>query len=169
MNLLALIFLAASILPLDCKITLEPRNELPRPCLSLKAVYGSRIVIGKAVSAPFIVYEDRGVAYEVAYDEMDRRIRYIRTTDTSFQSSDGFSIGDEMELDVRKIRIEMGWEVYGPLTKDGWRPVFGRNTLRKEKVHTTEIGNILEEGDPSINLPKEGKVVLRIRYFSKSI
>ncbi len=114
------------------------------------------------------MYEENGIVYLVAFNRRTYEVIYISTSDTMFRTADGFKIGDSMTLDRSLIRVEKGWEVYGPITKDGWRPVFGRNNLKKPETQETVIGEITEEGDPTIGMPSSGKVTLPILYFSKS-
>jgi hypothetical protein len=68
-----------------------------------------------------------GVRYTVAYSRESKRITYVYTEDEKFKTTDGLRVGDEIPVSAQNVRAWPGWEIHGPTTADGWRPVIGWN------------------------------------------
>ncbi len=168
MNLIALILAFGITLCSDCEIQLVPGYRLPVTCIEKRSSIADKMIVGKGKSQPFIEYYEGGIRFWIAYDKRSHKITYLSTSDTDFRTEDGYKIGDRIVLDISQVTIEEGWEVYGPKTKDGWHPVFGRNNNKRTQTQQTIVGEITDEGDPTLEMPKSGKVSFRIKYFSKS-
>ena len=70
------------------------------------------------------------VTYRIAYDWRPRNsksfeVRYIATSDPDFKTTEGLSCGDALEISKKDITDYEGWQIHGPITKDGWIPVIG--------------------------------------------
>ena len=63
--------------------------------------------------------------YTIAYDKNSLEIRYIRTFDSDFRTENGLKIGSEIAVTAKTIQVIPYFEVSGPTTPDGWRPVIG--------------------------------------------
>ena len=61
----------------------------------------------------------------VGYDLHTRRIRYLNTRDEDFRTADGLHVGGLIDLAENEIFSVPGWLIFGPRTKDGWRPILG--------------------------------------------
>jgi hypothetical protein len=68
-----------------------------------------------------------GVRYTVAYSREMKLITYVYTEDHKFKTADGLKVGDEIAISEQNVRAWPGWEVHGPTTADGWRPLIGWN------------------------------------------
>ncbi len=67
-----------------------------------------------------------GVRYAVVgYDQHTRRVKYLSTHDESFRTKDGLRVGAVTELSEDELVLVTGWNIIGPRTPDGWRPIYG--------------------------------------------
>ena len=74
---------------------------------------------------PFIRHETNKVNYVIAYDDETRKIKYIKTNDEDFKTTEGLQVGKYIDVTRDKVRAYPGWEVRGPANKEGWHPVIG--------------------------------------------
>jgi hypothetical protein len=65
------------------------------------------------------------VRYTLAYSSQTRRVTYLYTEDEHFRTADGLKVGDEIAISEENVRAWPGWQIHGPTTSDGWRPVIG--------------------------------------------
>ena len=66
-----------------------------------------------------------GVKYTIAFGDRDHRVTYIHTSDPKFKAADGQKVGDEIEFPRSQLQVNPYFEIYGPTTRDGWRPIVG--------------------------------------------
>ena len=67
-----------------------------------------------------------GVTYTIAFDDKNKnRVTYISTRDPKFKTADGYKVGDEIEFPRSQLQVNPYFEIYGPTTRDGWRPIVG--------------------------------------------
>ena len=67
-----------------------------------------------------------GVTYTIAFDDNnENRVTYISTSDPKFKTADGYKVGDEIEFPRSQLQVNPYFEIYGPSTRDGWRPIVG--------------------------------------------
>lgn len=105
------------------KIKLEVGAKLNRKYIPKKVT--DRIFTHPSQLRPFIERTIDGVKYIIAYDEKNREIRYIHTTDKNFRTASGLQVGSEIPLKRDQLQIYPGWEIRAPITSDGWFPVVG--------------------------------------------
>jgi len=74
-----------------------------------------------------------GVRYTVAFSKETKRITYLCTEDEKFRTADGLRVGSEIAVSEEDVRAWPGWEIHGPTTSDGWRPLIGWNLEVKLK------------------------------------
>jgi hypothetical protein len=66
-----------------------------------------------------------GIEYTIAFGDKGHRVTYISTSDPKFKTADGHKVGDEIEFPRSQLHGSSYWEIYGPTTQDGWRPIVG--------------------------------------------
>ena len=66
-----------------------------------------------------------GVRYTVAFSRETKRITYLYTEDEKFRTADDLRVGDEIAVSEENVRAWPGWQIHGPTTSDGWRPLIG--------------------------------------------
>ena len=103
-----------------------------------------------------------GVTYTIAFDDKNKnRVTYISTSDTKFKTADGYKVGDEIEFPRSQLRVNPYFEIYGPTTRDGWRPIVGLDLGPPEPEKDSTAINLrgnTGKGDP---------IKTRIGGFSK--
>lgn len=93
-----------------------------------------------------------GIEYTIAFDGQ-HRVTYISTKDSAFRTSDGYRVGDEIEVS-RDLQVIPGYEIHARNTRDGWRPIVGFNSelqlkdgtkidLRRQSLEHAEIKAII--------------------------
>jgi hypothetical protein len=104
-----------------------------------------------------------GVTYTIAFDDNNKnRVTYISTSDPRFTTADGYKVGDEIEFPRSQLQVSPYFEIYGPTTLDGWRPIVGLDLgpLEPEKNSTAiNLRGNTGTGDP---------IKTRIGGFSKA-
>jgi len=105
------------------KIKLEVGVKLNRKYIPKKAT--EQIATHPSQFRPFIKRTVDGVEYIIAYDEKNREIRYIHTTDKKFRTASGLRVGSEIPLKREQLEVYPSWEIRAPITSDGWCPVVG--------------------------------------------
>jgi hypothetical protein len=105
------------------KIKLEVGAKLNRKYIPKKVT--EQIATNPSQFCPFIKRTIDGVEYIIAYDEKNREIRYIHTTDNNFRTASGLRVGSEIPLKREQLVIYPSWEIRAPVTSDGWYPVVG--------------------------------------------
>lgn len=115
---------------------------------------------------PFLRKEIRNVWYVIGYDDESHQITYIHTSDLRFRTKEGLRVGSEIELRRDQVKIYPAWEIHGMPNKDGWNPVIGYN--RPENKHETEIGDIVEPGDPTSGFQSSDTINIKIVSFTKT-
>jgi hypothetical protein len=92
------------------------------------------------------------VTYTVAFDDNNKnRVTYISTSDPKFQTADGYKVGDEIEFPRSQLQVNPYFEIYGPTTRDGWRPIVGLDLgpLEPEKdSRAIDLRGNTGKGDP---------------------
>jgi len=154
--------------PIDCEIKLQLGWILPSKCIHSRNKVADKIKTGADKAAPFIDDWIDEVEYTIAYEEKTREITYINTSDSSFRTENGLKVGSCLRLKRDQIIVNSNWEIYGPITKDGWYPVIGYNTNRPQILHQTEIGEIVEDGDPTLGFVNSDTIEVKIKSFSKA-
>ena len=168
MKFAILMFLLFSLCFTDCEIKLQIGWILPTRCIHSRNRVVKETKTGVDRFDPFIDDWVDEVEYVIAFDKKTRAITYINTSASSFRTEDGLKVGDRLKLKRDQIIVNSGWEIYGPITKDGWYPVIGYNTNRPEVVHQTEIGKIVEDGDPTLAFADSDTIDVRVRSFTKA-
>jgi len=112
---------------------------------------------------PYIMSEIVGVTFIIAYDEKSNVIKYISTFDKQFKSSDGFRVGDYIEVKDDQVTAFPGWEIRGPKDKNGWQPLIGFNS--EMIVHKS--GHDLKIELKQYHLPSQQPVNAKITGFVK--
>jgi len=74
---------------------------------------------------PCIERSVEGARYRIAYEQKTRRITFLYTQDEAFRTADGLRVGSYIEVTREQIHPYPGWYIFGPATRDGWRPVLG--------------------------------------------
>lgn len=167
MKVAVLFFLFFSLFLSDCEIKLQLGWILPSKCIHSRNKVADKIKTDSDKADPFINDWIDEVEYVIAYDEKTREITYINTSDSSFRAENGSKVGDCLKLKRDQIIIKSNWEIYGPKTKDGWYPVIGYNTNRPQTTHQTEIGEIVEDGDPTLGFVSSDTIEVKIKSFTK--
>lgn len=125
----------------------------------------SRTRIGTHVSSPYIEKYIDDIRYMIAYDEKTLAITYINTSDLEFRTADGLKVGSHLKVNQNQVTIHPKWEIHGPETRDGWRPVIGYD--RPAQKHNVD-GIIIEEaGDPTSGFETSHIIEVKILSFSK--
>ena len=88
-----------------------------------------------------------GVRYTVAYSSKTKQVTYLYTKDEKFRTADGLKVGDEISISEENVRAWPGWEIHGPTTIDGWRPLIGWNG--EVKLKDGSVLNLLGKHDGS--------------------
>lgn len=83
-------------------------------------------MVSSAQVDPCFEHTFAGVRYTVAYNRETQHISYLFTEDDKFKTEDGLKVGDEIAVSRRNCAWP-GWEMPGPTTTDGWRPIVGWN------------------------------------------
>lgn len=120
---------------------------------------------GTYTSSPFIENELDNIKYLIAYDEKTHVITYINTSDLEFRTADGLKVGSCLKLNQHQVTIYPKWEIHGPETTDGWRPVIGYD--RPKQKHTVDGFIIEEAGDPTSSFEVSDTIEVCIISFSK--
>jgi hypothetical protein len=136
-TVLALVFTAVS-----CIVVFAASHE-PVPAIGakikkegIKASKGQLCMTHPAQLDPCFEHVFDGVQYKVAYNGQTRRVSYLSTSDSKFRTADGLQVGSEFRVTEDKVKAMPGWEVWGPTTSDGWRPIIGFNAEVKLKDGT---------------------------------
>jgi hypothetical protein len=107
----------------QAKIKLEIGAKLNRKYIPKRVT--EQIATHPSQLRPFIKRTVDGVEYIIAYDEKNREIRYIHTTDKSFRTVSGLQVGSETPLKREQLKVYPSWEIRAPRAADGWYPVVG--------------------------------------------
>lgn len=153
---------------LDCDVRLQLGWVLPAECIHSRNKFSKEIRVGVDKFDAFIVDWIDDIEYSIAYNEKTREITYINTSDPDFMTGNELKVGRCLRLKREDIIINPSWEIYGPVTKDGWYPVIGYNTGRPEAIHETDIGKVVEEGDPTLAFANSDVIEVKIRSFTKA-
>ena len=78
---------------------------------------------------PFIRKTIADVNYIIAFDEENRKIRWIYTMDEDFCTAKGLCVGSKIKVTRDQLKIYPTWYIYAPITSDGWLPVVGSSLL----------------------------------------
>jgi len=110
------------------------------------------------------------VKYTVTFDKESHKVTSVFTSDLKFKTLDGHEIGDSLEFPRALLEVSPYWEVYGPDTLDGWKPVVGNDFGMSPGVPTgdpvkTKIlrfskASVFSSGRPGLPLSKTQVVVL---------
>jgi hypothetical protein len=119
---LALCLFSLTFVPQE-KTKLEIGAKLSRKYIPKKVT--EQIATHPSQFRPFIKRTIDGVEYIIAYDEKNREIKYIHTTDKNFRTASGLRVGSEIPLKREQLVVYPSWEIRAPKTSDGWYPVVG--------------------------------------------
>lgn len=101
---------------------------------------------------PFIKKKIDNVQYTIAFEEKSRKIRFIHTTDKSFQTKNGLRVGSEISLSRNQLSVNPIWYIFAPTTSDGWRPIINASEeslskLKDNETKTFIIGGFIKGGN----------------------
>jgi hypothetical protein len=67
------------------------------------------------------------VDYTLGYHSQTKRILSIKTHDPDFKTVNGLKVGSTINVTRKQLRIKPTFEVSGPPTPDGWRPIISED------------------------------------------
>ena len=70
---------------------------------------------------PFIKKTIARVQYTIAFDEENRKIRYIHTLDRAFRTANGLHVGSKIQVSQKQLNSFGGWYTFAGTTPDGWQ------------------------------------------------
>jgi hypothetical protein len=82
----------------------------------------------------------------VGYDSRTRQIKYLFTQDDKFKTVDGLHVHGVITLAENETLFVKGWQIIGPRTKDGWRPILA--TLLDGEVLQSADGEAVDLTKP---------------------
>lgn len=144
---LIVLFLLASSASVRAQndVKLEINAKLPA-----RYTKNTRNLIATAASQvfPYVELTIKKVTYKIAFDDDDRKVKYIQTFDKNFVDSDGLTVGREITVKYEDIEVLDYFQLRLGPDKNGWQVVLGGgfaldrdliNRIEKAGTFTTTI------------------------------
>ena len=102
---------------------------------------------------PYVELTIKDVVYKIAFDDDDRKIKYIHTTDEDFIDSNGSKVGQEVTVKYEDILVYDYFQLRLKPDKNGWQVVLG--------------GGFVFDKDLIGRIEKDGQFTTQIEAFAK--
>jgi hypothetical protein len=147
-----------AIVVFACSLTVKAQNDVKLEINSkLPARYtkNTRNLIATAASQsfPFVELTIKRVTYTIAFDDDDRKIKDIYTSDEDFIDSNGLKVGQEITVKYEDIEVLDYFQLRLKEDKKGWQVVLG--------------GGFARDRDLISRIEKEGQFTTEIAGFAK--
>lgn len=149
---------AISLLLLAFAFTISAQNEVRLKINSKLPSKYAKHSKGLAATAaaqmfPFVELTIRNVKYQIAFDDDDRKIKYIFTMDDDFVDANGLKVNQEITVKYEEIEVLDYFQLRLKPDKNGWQVVLG--------------GGFVLDRDRITRIEKAGQFTTEIAGFAK--
>jgi hypothetical protein len=130
-------------------IKLKIGAKLPRQYV---LEFAGQIATHPSQFRPFIKETIAHVKYTIAFDEENRKIRYIHTVDRAFRTANGLHVGSEIKVTRKQLHSFGDWYTFAGTTPDGWQIISAETEAslgewKESERKTVTIGGFSKGGN----------------------